>query len=100
MNKEIKSEYEVDVIIYDIVEDFIWITKEEFASLYISLLTLQSMLHNLNYNPRYEICRNLVQVKWYNISDNIIEVMVFYRNRRLFSSKLTTGDIKKEPDVD
>lgn len=74
--------------------------KDEVASLHISILTLQPMSRNLNYNPRYEVCRNLVQVKWYNISDDIIEVMAFYRNRRLFSSKLITGDIEKELVVD
>ncbi|HIR59288.1 MAG TPA: hypothetical protein IAB38_04485 [Candidatus Onthousia excrementipullorum] len=103
-----KSEYEVDAIIYGVVEDFIFITKEEvyyimrkhlkddISSLHVSLLTLQPMARNLNYNPKYEACRNQVQVKWYNISDNIIEVMAFYRNRRCFSSKITTGDNKKE----
>ena len=103
-----KSEYEVDAIIYGVVEDFIFITKEEvyyimrkhledeISSLHISLLTLQPMARNLNYNPKYEACRNQIQVKWYNISDNIIEVMAFYRSRRYLSSKMTTGDNKKE----
>lgn len=103
-----KSEYEVDAIIYGVVEDFIWITKEEvyyimrkhlkdnISSLHIALLTVQPMARNLNYNPKYEVCRNLVQVKWYNISDNIIEVMAFYRNRRNCFSKMTTGDNNKE----
>lgn len=103
-----KSEYEVDAIIYGVVEDFIFITKEEvyyimrkhledeISSLHISLLTLQPMARNLNYNPKYEACRNQVQVKWYNIFDNIIEVMAFYRSRRYLSSKLATGDNKKE----
>lgn len=103
-----KSSYEVDAIIYGVVEDFIWITKEEIyyimrkhlkddiSSLHISLLTLQPMSRNLNYNPKYEVCRNQVQVKWYNISDNIIETMAVYRNKRYHSSKLTTGDNKKE----
>ena len=106
--QENKSEYEVDAIIYGAVEDFIWITKEEIyyimrkhlkdeiASLHVSLLTLQPMTRNLNYNLKYESCRNQVQVKWYNIFDNIIEVMAFYRDRRYCSSKLTTGDNKKE----
>ena len=97
-----KSEYEVDAIIYGVVEDFIYITKEEVyyimrkhlkdevVSLHISLLTLQPMTRNLNYNPKYEACRSFIQVKWYNISDNIIEVMAFYRNKRASSSKLIT----------
>lgn len=53
------------------------------------------MTRNLNYNSKYESCRNQVQVKWYNIFDNIIEVMAFYRNKKYLSSKLTTGDNKK-----
>ena len=98
----------MEAIIYGVVEDFIFITKEEvyyimrehlkdeISSLHISLLTLQPMARNLNYNPKYEVCRNQVQVKWYNISDNIIEVMAFYRNRRYLFSKLAMGDNKKE----
>ena len=89
-----KAEYEVDAIIYGVVEDFLWITKEEIyfmmrkhlkdeiASLHISLLTLQPMARNLNFNPKYEFGRNQVQVKWYSLADNIIEVMAFYRNRK------------------
>lgn len=89
-----KSLYEVDAIIYGVVEDFVWITKEEIyfimqkhlkdevASLHISLLTLQPMARNLNFNPKYEFGRNQVQVKWYALPDNIIEVMAFYRNRK------------------
>ena len=102
-----KSEYEVDAIIYGFVEDFIWITKkevyslmrrhlkDEVSSLHISLLSLQPMARNLNYNPKYEFCRYQVQVKWYNIADHILEVRAFYRGQR--ASKLTTGDNKKEP---
>ena len=94
------------------MKDFIWITKEEvyyimrkhlkddISSLHISLLTLQPMARNLNYNPKYEPCRNQVQVKWYNISDNIIEVMAFYRNRKSLSSKMTMRDNKKELSTD
>ena len=55
--------------------------KDEVVSLHISLLTLQPMTRNLNYNPKYKACRSFIQVKWYNISDNIIEVMAFYRNK-------------------
>ena len=89
-----KAEYEVDAIIYGVVEDFLWITKEEIyfmmrkhlkdevTALHISLLTLQPMARNLNFNPKYEFGRNPVQVKWYSLADNIIEVMAFYRNRK------------------
>lgn len=83
-----RSTYEVNAIIYGVVEDFIWITKDEIyyiikkhlsnysSSLHISCLNLQPMSRNLNYNPKYEFGRNQVQVKWYNLADQIIEVMV------------------------
>lgn len=82
------SKYEVNAIIYGVVEDFIWITKKEIysiiqkhlsdssPSLHISCLNLQPMSRNLNYNPKYEFCRNQVQVKWYNLADQIIEIMM------------------------
>lgn len=69
--------------------------KDEVTSLHISLLTLQPMTRNLNYNPKYEVCRSFVQVKWYNISDNIIEVMAFYRNKGRFLPS-STRDNEKE----
>lgn len=90
-----KSEYEVDAIIYGVVEDFIWITNEEIkyiirkhlldncSSLHISCLSLQPMSRNLNYNSKYEFCRYHIQIKWYNLSDQIIEVMSTYRNNRM-----------------
>ena len=98
-----KSEYEVDAVIYGVVEEFIWITKDEIyyimrkhledniSSLHISSLTLQPMSRNLNYNPKYEMCRNQVQVKWYNIADNIIEIMAFHR--KPYSSSRNSNDI-------
>ncbi len=89
-----KSEYEVDAIIYGVVDDFIWITNDEIkyiikkhilddiSSLHISCLSIQPMSRNLNYNSKYEFCRHHIQIKWYNLSDQIIEVMATYRNGR------------------
>ena len=89
--------------LYGVVEEFIWITKEEIyyimrkhlkdniSSLHISLLTLQPMSRNLNYNPKYEMCRNQVQVKWYNLADNIIEIMAFHR--KPYSNSRKSNDI-------
>lgn len=89
-----KSEYEVDAIIYGVVDDFIWITNKEIkyiiknhlydivSSLHISCLSIQPMARNLNYNPKYEFARNYIQIKWYNLADQIIEVMATYRNGR------------------
>ncbi len=86
-----KSGYEVDAIIYGVVDDFIWITNEEIkyiikkhlvddiSSLHVSCLSIQPMSRNLNYNSKYEFCRHYIQIKWYNISDQIIEVIATYR---------------------
>lgn len=88
------SELEVDAIIYGVVDDFLWITKEEVfkmiqlkekvysTALHFSFLTLQVWDRNLKRNPKYEYLRNYVQVKWYNISDDIIEAMAFVRQQR------------------
>lgn len=82
----------IDCIIYGIVEDFIWITKDEIINfllskkdeystgIHISHLTIQPMNRCLNKNPRYEKNRHYIQAKWYNISDDIIEVMVNRNN--------------------
>lgn len=92
------SEYEINAIIYGVVDDFIWITRDEIkyilkkninvysSALHFSGLILQPLARNLNYNPKYEKDRNKIQVKWYNISDDIIEIMATYRNGRTFSS--------------
>ncbi len=89
-----KSEYEVDAIIYGVVDDFIWISNEEIkyiikkhlydsiSSLHISCLSVQPMARNLNHNSKYEFARDYIQVKWYNLADQIIEVMATYRNGR------------------
>lgn len=90
------SEYEINAIIYGVVDDFIWITRDEIkyilkkninvysSALHFSRLTLQPLARNLNYNPKYEKDRSKIQVKWYNISDDIIEVMATYRNGRTY----------------
>lgn len=40
------------------------------------------MARNLNYNSKYEFARNYIQIKWYNLVNQIIEVMATYRNGR------------------
>lgn len=86
-----KAKCEVDAIIYGVVDDFIWITNSEvkyilkkhlhdsISSLHISCLSIQPMGRNLNYNKKYEYARYCVQIKWYNLVDQIVEVMSFYR---------------------
>ena len=77
----------IDAIIYGIIEDFVWITKEEIVKIILKHkdikrtglsfgpLFYQPMNRCLNYNPKYEYARNYIQIKWYHLSDAIIEVM-------------------------
>lgn len=86
------SELEVDAIIYGVTNDFLWIAKEEInkilllkandysTALHFGPLTLQPWDRNLKRNPKYEYRRDYIQLKWYNICDDIIETMAFIRN--------------------
>ena len=81
------SKYKIDAIIYGVPEDFIWIKRKDIysiliskrknysTSIHLSNLTYQPLDRNLKYNPRYEKDRFISQLKWYNISDDIIENM-------------------------
>lgn len=81
------SSMQVDSIIYGVTDDFIWITKDEIENVILSKiddystalhfgpLTLQTWDRNLKRNPKYENRRKYIQIKWYNLSDDIIEVM-------------------------
>lgn len=78
---------EIDVLLYGVVNDFIWIkTKDIYrillekrkiysTSVHFSSLTYQPLDRNLKYNSKYEKCRFISQLKWYNLSDDIIENM-------------------------
>lgn len=78
------SDEEIDAIIYGIVEDFIWIKskdikktiiskKDEYSTgVHFSSLTIQPMDRCLNKNVKYNSKRFCVQVKWYNLCDDII----------------------------
>ncbi len=75
---------EIDAIIYGVVEDFIWIKKDDIvkvimshindnsSSIHFGPLTVQPLDRCLNRNPKHEKCRFCIQVKWYNLVDNII----------------------------
>ncbi len=78
----------VDAIIYGVVKDFMWITKEEIKTIIIRQnnitssavhfgpLFIQPLTRCLNYNPTYEYGRYCIQLKWYNLADDIIKVMM------------------------
>jgi len=78
------NEY-IGAIIYGEVNDFIWAKKETIEKVILSkkntyssavhfgALTCQPKNRCLNYNASYEKDRYCVQIKWYNIFDDIIE---------------------------
>jgi len=83
---DINYKVNVDLFINGSVNDFIWATTEEVVNylsnndydsmgVHISSLFLQNWNKNLKYNPKYEYCRNYIQVKWYSMFDDIIEIM-------------------------
>lgn len=87
------SDLEVDAIIYGVVDDFLWIKRDEIyeiirskinnisTAIHFGALTIQSWDRNLKMNPKYEYRRDYVQFKWYNIGDDIIETMALIRNK-------------------
>ena len=81
------SNMKVDAVVYGIIDDFVFITKDEIIDLFLkhindyssclhfSLLSYQPMNRCLNRNSKYEDKRHYIQIKWYNIFDNILEIM-------------------------
>lgn len=84
------SEENIDALLYGTKNDFIWVKREEIKSIILSKkdkyssaihfgpLTVQPLDRCLNHNPKYEKRRFCVQIKWYNIFDDIIE----YKNKQ------------------
>lgn len=80
-------DYNIDAIIYGEVNDFIWLTTNdikricikkrnlESTAVHFGPLTCQPKDRCLNYNKVHEKDRYCVQLKWYNIHDDIIEMM-------------------------
>lgn len=81
----------VDVLVYGTPADFFYISKGEIykyildkvnvksSTIHFSCLTFQPMSRVLDYNEKMEYMRHWIQIKWYNLEDNIIEIM----NQRL-----------------
>lgn len=81
------SNEKIDGILYGVPEDFIWIKRDDIfnillnkkdeysTSIHFSHLTYQPLNRCLNHNSKYEKGRYISQLKWYNISDDIIENM-------------------------
>lgn len=81
------SDYYIDAIIYGEVDGFLWMLKNDIRSVIMSKrdeystavhfgpITCQPLARNLSCNPSLEKKRFCVQLKWYNLCDNIIENM-------------------------
>lgn len=83
--------HKVDLLIYGNPNDFFYLTPKEIydyiqskkdvdsSAIHFSCLTFQPLSRVLDYNEKMEYMRNWIQIKWYNLEDNIIEIM----NQRL-----------------
>ncbi len=81
------SDYQIDAIIAGEIDDFLWATRDDIEKIILSKknsystgvhfgpITCQPKNRCLNYNPKYEKDRFSVQLKWYSLHDDIIEMM-------------------------
>ena len=81
------SKYKIDAILYGVPDDFLWIKRKDIykmllykrniysTSIHFSCLAYQPLDRCINRNPKYEKSRYISQIKWYNLSDDIIECM-------------------------
>lgn len=85
---ETDTKYKVQpaVFVHGNINDFVWATTEEVTAFLESESIFSSSLHsgklyiqcwdkNLNRNPKYEYCRNYIQIKWFSMYDDIIAIM-------------------------
>lgn len=96
------SNNSIDAMIYGVVDDFIWIKKEDIINLvllkkdvystavHFGPLTIQPLDRCLNKNVKYENRRFCIQVKWYNIFDDVLE----YKNTIMMQG----SGYKNEPE--
>ncbi len=88
---DINYKVTVDAFIDGTPEGFLWATKREVInylmdtdsisqSIHLSNLFIQEWNKNLNYNPKYEFCRDYIQVKWYSLFDDFIKIMCIRKN--------------------
>lgn len=81
------SDYQIDAIIAGEIDDFLWATRDDIEKIILSKknsystgvhfgpITCQPKNRCLNYNSKYEKDRFSVQLKWYSLHDDIIEMM-------------------------
>ncbi|MEG2457925.1 MAG: hypothetical protein RSB41_03445 [Bacilli bacterium] len=85
------SDIPIDALISGSINDFIWIKKDEIidiivgknnkysTGIHFGALSCQPMDRCLNRNPLYESRRYCIQIKWFNLFDEIIE----YKNNNI-----------------
>lgn len=106
---DINYQVTVDAIVLGDANDFIWATKEEVlkhlcnkkietTGVHVGGLFLQNWDKNLKYNPKYEKCREYIQVKWYSLFDDIIIIMC-ERNKYLKNQQADSLEYKKKNSV-
>lgn len=83
---DIKYRVKVDAFIHGEPNDFIWVTASEVeeyleqkeiksTSVHSGKLYIQTWDKNLIRNPKYENRREYIQVKWFSMYDDMIEIM-------------------------
>ena len=83
---DVNYKVNVDVIVHGSINDFIWATKDEIiehlmikeiesSGVHVSSLNIQNWDKKQKKNPKYDYCRNYIQVKWFNLFDDIIQIM-------------------------
>lgn len=89
---DINYRVKVDAIIHGTPNDFIWSTSDEMkrylenediisTSLHTGKLYIQSWDKNIVRNTKYEHCRDYIQVKWFSMYDDLINIM-YRRNNK------------------
>ena len=82
-----KHSKKIDLLVYGSPNDFFFITPKEIynyikskqniesSAIHFSCLTFQPLSRVLNYNEKLEYMRHWIQIKWYNLEDNIFEIL-------------------------
>ncbi len=79
--------HKIDALICGTPDDFLFVLEEDIykyikyktnitsSAIHFSCLTYQPLSRVLDYNKKYEYRRHWIQIKWYNLEDNIIELL-------------------------
>lgn len=79
--------HKIDLLVYGTPDNFFFITPKEIhtfimskrnvesSAIHFSCLTVQPLSRVLDYNEKMEYMRHWIQIKRYNLEDNIIELM-------------------------